>query len=138
MKVLIVDDQLLILMELEHFVKELGHEVVTATSGNQAFGILHQNHHQGDYFGAVITDMQMPGGSGLELLQSIERLKHRPPCLVHSSAETFGNNDSLLNLSQLEVIFSGTSFHLKPLSLRGDNLAYIKQFLDEASALQSS
>ncbi len=133
MKVLIVDDTVLLLMEFQHFVTELGYKVTTATSGDQALQKLLEHRDRGDPFSAVITDMQMPRGSGLELLQGMERLKGRPPCLVHSSSESFVHEGRLLMLSELDTIFANTRFHLKPISITEADLAYIKHFLSEVA-----
>jgi|SRR5579862_4246841 len=69
-RVLIVDDDPLILELLSDTVHRLGHEAVQAHSGSRALRQLDD-----DCFDLVIADIFMPNGTGLELLISM-RAKH--------------------------------------------------------------
>lgn len=137
MKILIVEDAFMILMELESFVAGLGHEVTTAPSGYVALDTLVKHHQKGVGFDAIITDMQMPNGTGLELLQALDRLPWRPPCLLHSMVGTYpirtGDATCEFELRDIDTIFPQTRFHLKPISMRDCDLQYIKQFLEEVA-----
>jgi len=136
MKVLIADDSALLLLEYLTFVEELGHQVTTANSGNQAITILRSSHHRGDYFDAVITDTRMPNGDGLQLLEAMETLPRRPPCLLQSSVDTFQSKQSKGTVHKLNDIgqkFRDTWFHLKPIGFEEQDLQYLKQFLEEVS-----
>ena len=89
MKVLLVEDKSALLLDLEDICREAGHEVLTAGSGREAMDIL----GEGISIDAVITDVQMPRGSGIELLQFMRRLygSSAPPTLVRSSENDFNS-----------------------------------------------
>jgi DNA-binding NtrC family response regulator len=62
--VLLVDDEPGVLYTLSEVLGERGHDVLTASSGEQALGLI-------DDADAVLTDLSMPGMDGLELLRAI-------------------------------------------------------------------
>lgn len=70
MRILIVDDDLIIRELLLGVLQEAGHEVISASSGEEALALLH--HHEVQ---VIISDWQMPGISGLDLCREVrERL----------------------------------------------------------------
>ncbi len=73
--ILIVDDDELVLESLKLVLKEAGHKVRSSTSPEKALSIF--DRHPIDL---VITDMKMPGMSGIELLERIK--KKDPDCPV--------------------------------------------------------
>ena len=66
MKILVVDDQLTSRKTLEIYAKKLGHEVITATDGQEAWDIWENERPR-----LVITDWVMPNMNGLELCSAI-------------------------------------------------------------------
>jgi CheY-like chemotaxis protein len=66
--VLVVDDDPLVLMNTAAMLDDLGHEVLEASSGEQALRVLHRDKP----VDLVITDQVMPGMTGLELMAAIE------------------------------------------------------------------
>lgn len=69
-RVLIVDDDEGIRKMLSILLKTWGHSVVEAKSGNEAVALLKQNQNG---FNAVVSDFNMPNGSGWEVLASVEK-----------------------------------------------------------------
>ena len=65
--VLSVEDDVLVAMGTSGTLEDLGHEVIEASSGAQALGILAARAD----IGLVITDHGMPGMSGVALAQAI-------------------------------------------------------------------
>lgn len=65
MRILIAEDRPEILEVLIEMTKHLGHEVVTATDGFSALKVI----RDGEVFGAILTDNDMPGMRGTELLR---------------------------------------------------------------------
>ena len=63
-RVLVVDDEPAVLFTLKEVLAERGHEPITAANGRDALARL-------DGVEAVVTDLSMPGMSGLELLAAI-------------------------------------------------------------------
>lgn len=75
MRILIVDDEPVARMALNHALTRAGHEVVAARDGAEALSLL-----GGDRFRLVISDWIMPGIDGLELCRRI-RQQERPAYL---------------------------------------------------------
>ena len=68
MKILVVDDDRLILNALSHNLKEEGYEISLAEDGFQALSIL-----QNQKIDLVISDIMMPNVSGLSLLSLLKQ-----------------------------------------------------------------
>jgi two-component system chemotaxis response regulator CheY len=83
MKILVVDDEhdVQLLFE-QRFRKEIrNHEMnfVFAFSGEEALTYLNSHEHE---VVLILSDINMPGMSGLELLDHIKQKYHRPPPVV--------------------------------------------------------
>jgi DNA-binding NtrC family response regulator len=70
-RILVVDDEEIVLKSCRKILQGGGHEVTTTLSGEEAFGLL-----ETEPFDIVITDMKMPGIDGLQVL---ERVKEKYP-----------------------------------------------------------
>jgi len=79
---LVVDDEKNYLLVLKELLVDEGYEVLTAQSGANALAILNETE-----LDLVVTDMKMPGMSGLELL---EKLKQKDPQLPVVMMTAFG------------------------------------------------
>lgn len=83
MKILVVDDeQDMETLFQQRFRKEIREGIVTfafAISGEQALEYLNNNHHEAVL---ILSDINMPGMSGLELLGQIKHKYHTPPPIV--------------------------------------------------------
>ena len=66
-KVLIVDDEKSIRLTLAEFLREEGHQVLSAACVTDAKKLIREND-----FDAIVTDIYMPDGSGVELLAEVE------------------------------------------------------------------
>lgn len=80
MKILIAEDEPLVLKALEMRLRKDGHEVITASDGQQAIG-----HFSTTDPDIVITDIMMPFASGLEVLNTVRKHTSRKiPVIVLS------------------------------------------------------
>ena len=83
MKILVVDDEKDMQMLFEQrFRKEIRNgeiQFVFATSGEEAISYLTQHVHEAVL---ILSDINMPGMSGLELLRHIKEKHHEPPPVV--------------------------------------------------------
>lgn len=83
MKILVVDDeQDMQTLFQQRFRKEIRDGMVNfafAVSGEQALEYLNDNHHEAVL---ILSDINMPGMSGLELLERIKHKYHTPPPIV--------------------------------------------------------
>jgi two-component system chemotaxis response regulator CheY len=83
MKILMVDDetdaQALFLQRFRQEIKTNQAQFAFASSGNEAIGYLEQHPHEPI---VVLSDINMPGMSGLDLLRHIKEQYENPPPVV--------------------------------------------------------
>ena len=79
MKVLIVDDSPVIRERLEFMLSEIPDIDFVSKAENEleAISLLHKLNPE-----VIIIDMQMPGGSGIDLLRKIKKEQHSPLVVV--------------------------------------------------------
>jgi len=85
-KVLIVDDEALCRRTLARLLTQHGYVVSQASDAKRAIELL----HTGETVDVVLTDLEMPNGSGLELVRLVHELDASIPCIVmtgYGSAE---------------------------------------------------
>ena len=95
MKILVVDDEMdiktLFEQRFRKEIKEKSLEFVFAFSGEDALTYLNKHEHEAVL---ILSDINMPGMSGLELLGHIKQKYHKPPPMVmmitaYGDAENF-------------------------------------------------
>jgi DNA-binding NtrC family response regulator len=84
-KILIIEDDDEMRSLLRDFFKEEGFETVSADKGSEAFRKLVK-----EPFDLIITDIRMPGLSGLDILPRIKKLQPEVPIIVITA---FGSED---------------------------------------------
>jgi PAS domain S-box-containing protein len=78
LSVLVVDDDSLVLTSTSLLLEDLGHRVISATSGSQALTLF----DQGEVIDLLITDMAMPHMSGAQLAHAVRVLKPDLPIIL--------------------------------------------------------
>jgi DNA-binding response OmpR family regulator len=68
MKILVIDDDVLMLRMMARALVADGHEVTTATDGERAMALYNESRHE-----IVITDIVMPNQEGLETILTLRR-----------------------------------------------------------------
>ncbi len=92
-KVLIMDDEEMILKISEKILKHLNYKTVTAKNGNEVLSYLENNTN--DYISTYILDLTIPGGmGGRELAPKIKELY--PDCRIIVSSG-YSNKDEIIN-----------------------------------------
>ena len=84
--ILLVDDEEMILDSLSAILEKEGYQVACARDGGEALALLKQKS-----FDLVITDVRMPGMSGLEMVEQLHGLDQQPKIMVitgYGSIET--------------------------------------------------
>jgi CheY-like chemotaxis protein len=115
MKILVVDDELdmRILFE-QRFRKEIRERTVEfafATSGEQALEYLNRFNHEAVL---ILSDINMPGMSGLELLQQIKQSNHYIPPPVVMMITAYGDAENYRHAMEL----GADDFLTKPVDFR--------------------
>lgn len=85
-KLLIADDEIGIRTALELLLEEEGYSITTVPDGKKAIELI-----RGEEFDLVISDVRMPGASGLEILEEIRRMTGGPDLIImtaYGSIET--------------------------------------------------
>ena len=83
MRILVVDDEQIVRETVAGVLRDMGHEVVLAESAEAAFELSKRST-----FDALITDMQMPGESGLFLIEELVAREKCPKKVVLMTANT--------------------------------------------------
>ena len=76
--ILLVDDEENLIQCLELVLSIEGHTVTTAHSGEKALKLIKKNYECDNKVDLLITDLCMPGMSGLELIKNLNQQKIRP------------------------------------------------------------
>ncbi|MDO4799630.1 MAG: response regulator transcription factor [Bacillota bacterium] len=76
-KLLVVDDEAILLKGLKFSLEQEGYEIETAEDGNTAYEMLLANHYD-----AVILDLMLPGLSGLEVCRQVREKSSIPIILL--------------------------------------------------------
>jgi two-component system, OmpR family, response regulator VicR len=94
MRILVIEDEIMVLKSIEFKLKKEGFEVITALDGKIALDLLNE-----EKFDFVITDLMIPYYGGLELINHIRtELKSKVPIIVLSS---IGQEVSILEAFKL-------------------------------------
>lgn len=83
-RILLVDDEPILLKAVEFKLKKEGMEVTTASNGEDAVEILENS----DSFDLLISDVMMPGLSGMELLKSVKANNSQMKVLLLTGLKT--------------------------------------------------
>jgi DNA-binding NtrC family response regulator len=76
-RIMIIEDDSEMRSLLKDFMEEEGYEVVSASNGSEALQKL-----SGEIFDLIITDIRMPGLTGLDIIPGIKKLQPQVPIMV--------------------------------------------------------
>jgi len=94
MKILVIEDEVMVLKSIEFKLKKEGFDVITAPDGKVAHELLSK-----ETFDMIITDLMIPYYSGLELINYVRsELKSKVPIIVLSA---MGQEESILEAFRL-------------------------------------
>ena len=92
-RILIVDDEAAIRESLEEALRTDGYDVAGAETGEAALAMLHNESYD-----LVVTDLKMPGVSGLELLQALRNQGKETPVIMMTA---YGDVDTAVESMRL-------------------------------------
>lgn len=122
-RILVVDDEPHIVHVVALKLRNAGHDVTTAADGAEGFEIA-----CGDHFDLVITDLQMPYLSGIELAQKLAGNASTKACpIIILTARGYKLDEESLEGVQVRAILS------KPFSPR-EVLGHVEDILGEGRA----
>jgi DNA-binding response OmpR family regulator len=93
MKILVAEDDPLILRTIETRLKKDGHEVVVTSDGRSAL-----QHIASDNPDLIITDIMMPYISGLEIIVAVKQASKKTPVIILSG---MGQENTVLEAFKL-------------------------------------
>jgi DNA-binding NtrC family response regulator len=105
-QVLVVDDERQMLLAISETLGRKGFQVTLANSGMDAVGKIRQG-----FFQAVLTDVRMPGLSGLDLLRQVKKLSPATPVIMLTGHGTVEDAVSALKQGAFDYL-------MKPFSAR--------------------
>src|SRR5882724_2296263 len=82
-RIIVIDDRKLIRESVEHVLKNEGHTVVSVESAEQGLAGV-----EGGDFDIVMTDFQMPGTNGLEIIKKLHDARPRLPVILMTAHHT--------------------------------------------------
>ena len=115
--VLFVDDEEVLVELTKEFLELMGYVVTAHTSGQKALEEFTQTPNEFDF---LITDLTMPGMSGLELIKAVTDVRPDLPVLLCTGYNPWDND---------EVIGDGVEYCLKPIG-NHDLAKKMRQILD--------
>lgn len=83
---LVVDDEPLVLDYIQTALKRLGHNAITADSGERAIELLEKNE-----FDLILSDLRLPGVSGIVVLDNAKRIQPDTPVIILTAHGTIEN-----------------------------------------------
>lgn len=104
--ILLVDDEIINLQNVGHFLEQQDFQVTTATNGKEAINLLHQFH-----FDLVITDLKMGDIDGVQVMQSAKELHPEIEVIIVTGYATVN--------SAVDAMAQGAFYYLpKPIKLK--------------------
>lgn len=105
-RILLVDDEETLRLSVKQVLSEDGYEVITAKNGTEALGLARAND-----FDLVITDLRMPGLSGLQLVSEIKKTDPLTKIIIISA---YGNMETVVEAMRL----GANDFVAKPFKVK--------------------
>jgi CheY-like chemotaxis protein/drug/metabolite transporter superfamily protein YnfA/putative methionine-R-sulfoxide reductase with GAF domain len=99
-KILAIDDQQLILDLISAMCQTVGYDVITADTGRQGLDLATEND-----FDVVLTDLAMPGMSGLEVAEEIKKAKPNVPIILITGWEVNIEKERLDTSGIIKVLY---------------------------------
>ncbi|MBW1635773.1 MAG: sigma-54-dependent Fis family transcriptional regulator [Deltaproteobacteria bacterium] len=105
-RILLVDDEIINLQNVSHFLVQKGYQVTTAANGSEAISLL--NHKS---FDLVITDLKMPDVDGVQVMTSAKQIHPEVEVIIITGYATIN--------SAVNAMVSGAFYYMaKPIKLK--------------------
>ena len=104
MRILIVDDEQGMLNALRFGLTSFGYQIRTVTNGREALNIIESAIHAGERIELLLTDLQMPGMNGIELIHSARKLDPTLPAILMTAFGENGIKKKTIKLGRCDYI----------------------------------
>ena len=121
MKLLLVEDEPMLLEEMENYLTERGYRCERASNFDEGEDKITLYDYD-----AIVLDISLPGGSGLQLLELLKRLNKDAGILIVSAKDSL--TDKLTGLEMGADDYLTKPFHLEELNARVNALLRRKSF----------
>ena len=98
-EVLVVDDETVVLTVLREALRRGGYRVTTAASAEEAIDLMHKRR-----FDLVLTDKNLPGASGLDVLRAARNLTPAPAIVLITGYSSFDSAVEALDIGAHDYI----------------------------------
>lgn len=115
MKILLLEDELMLRSSIEEYLEALGHKVIAFGNGEEAYEAIKQ-----DAFDLLLLDINIPKMSGLNLLKALNEIEHAFPTIFISANVDIADISLAFELGASDYLKK--PFHLKELGLRIDKI----------------
>jgi len=115
MKILLLEDEVMLNESICEFLEALGHQVESFVDGNQALEEIQKNMYD-----LLILDINVPGMDGLSFLEKVHELKIHTPAIYISALVDIEDISRAYDLGCYDYLKK--PFHLKELGLRIDRV----------------
>jgi len=117
--ILVVDDEPAMRLLLSSVLKDEGHDVTAAANGEEALQLIAKRHYH-----LVLTDLKMPGISGLDLLEQVKRDDPGTAVIILTA---FGTVEGAVEAMRMGAVH----YLLKPLSNPEELRLSVRRVLEE-------
>ncbi|MEA3352601.1 MAG: response regulator transcription factor [Campylobacterota bacterium] len=111
MKILLLEDELMLLQSVEEYIVELGYEINSFSDGIEAQNELKENRYD-----LLILDINVPNFNGLELLDDLNKSQNFTPAIFISADTSIESISDAFDLGAIDYLKK--PFHLKELGIR--------------------
>ncbi|HSY41118.1 MAG TPA: response regulator [Polyangia bacterium] len=98
-EVLVVDDEAVVLTVLREALRRGGYRVTTAASAEEAIDLMHKRR-----FDLVLTDKNLPGASGLDVLRAARTLTPAPAIVLITGYSSYDSAIEAMDIGALDYI----------------------------------
>lgn len=124
-KILFIDDEVALVRLWKSILKNLGYRVKVMTDSTEAFRLFYADP---EYFDLVITDMTMPGLTGVKLVKKMRNIRHDIPVIMCTGYSENINEEKAFHMGL-------NAFILKPI-VTSELAGKVRRVLDEYTSKQ--
>lgn len=115
MKILLLEDELMLRSSIEEYLEALGHKVIAYGNGEEAYEAIKK-----DVFDLLLLDINVPKMNGLSLLKALNEIEHAFATIFISANVDIDDISRAFELGASDYLKK--PFHLKELGLRIDKI----------------